>query len=71
MYKIQKKKKADPRLYCQFFSGCIFFKKSGYDIKEILGVKVLYLAVHDTRYNMTVKLNTKDNSEIITTLFRH
>lgn len=31
---------------------------------------VLYLAVHDTRY-VTVKLNIKDNSEIITTFFRH
>ena len=64
-------KKTEPRSIVGFTLGLYFNENISMDIKEINGNKVLHLIDRATRYSVTVRIPSKESSDIINAIFKH
>ena len=64
-------KKTEPRPIVGFTVGSYFNKNIAMDIKKINGNQVLELIDHATKYNVGVRIPSKESSDIINTIFKY
>ena len=68
---VRYKKKTTPRHVVGFSLRTHFNQMVPMDLKEINGHKVLHLVHHATRYSVGVRLQSKESSDILITIFKH